>query len=93
VTIDVADNAAALQYEVTVDGEPAGLIRYTRDGNTITMVHTEVAPKLEGQGVGSELVKRALDDVRAKGERVRPVCPFVAAYIDEHPEYADLIDE
>jgi predicted GNAT family acetyltransferase len=93
VTIDVADNAAALQYEVTVDGEPAGLIRYTREGDTLTMLHTEVEPKLEGHGIGSELVKRALDDVRAKGEHVRPLCPFVAAYIDDHPEYADLVDE
>jgi uncharacterized protein len=91
VTTDVADNASALQYEITVDGEPAGVIRYTREGDTITMVHTEIEPKFEGHGVGAELVQRALDDVRAKGEHVRPLCPFVAAYIRRHPDYDDLV--
>lgn len=93
MTTDVADNAAALQYEIAVDGEPAGSIRYTRDGDTITMVHTEVEPKFEGQGVGAELVKRALDDVRAKGEHVVPLCPFVAAFLRRHPDYADLVED
>ena len=91
MTTDVADNASALQYEITVDGEPAGVIRYTREGDTITMVHTEIEPKFEGHGVGAELVQRALDDVRAKGEHVRPLCPFVAAYIRRHPDYDDLV--
>jgi uncharacterized protein len=91
--IDVVDHPGALQYEITVDGEPAGVIRYTREGDTITMVHTEIEPKFEGEGVGAELVKRALDDVRAKGERVRPLCPFVAAYIRRHPDYDDLVSD
>jgi uncharacterized protein len=90
--IDVVDQPDALTYEVTVDGEPAGLIRYTRDGETITMVHTEIEPRFEGHGVGSELVQRALEDVRAKGEKVRPLCPFVAAYIRRHPgDYDDIV--
>ena len=84
---------AALQYEARIDGELAGLIRYTRDGDTITMVHTEVVPRYEGQGVAATLVHEALDDVRAHGRRVVPVCPYVAKYIQRHPEYADLVQE
>jgi predicted GNAT family acetyltransferase len=87
----VVDHAAALQYEITIDGELAGVIRYTRDGDTITMLHTEVEPKWEHHGVGSELVQRALEDVRAKGEHVVPLCPFVAAYLRRHPDYADIV--
>jgi predicted GNAT family acetyltransferase len=89
----VSRNDAGLQYEIELNGTPAGLIRFTREGDVITMVHTEVDPQFEGQGVGSTLVQQALDDARARGERVVPSCPFVAAYIDEHPEYADLVSE
>jgi predicted GNAT family acetyltransferase len=86
----VANNAPALQYEIEVGGAPAGLIRYTRDGDVVTLVHTEVEPRFEGRGVGSALIRGALDDLRARGQTVRPVCPFVRAYIERHPEYADL---
>jgi predicted GNAT family acetyltransferase len=43
--------------------------------------------------VGSRLVRGALDDVRAGGRRIRPLCPFVRAYVDRHPEYADLVED
>jgi hypothetical protein len=91
--IEVTRNDDALEYDVELNGTPAGLIRFTRDDNVITMVHTEIDPQFEGQGVGGELVKRALDDVRARGERVIPLCPFVSAYIDNHAEYADLVSD
>jgi predicted GNAT family acetyltransferase len=91
--VEVRDNASALEYEVTVDGEPAGVIRYTRDGDTITMLHTEVAPRFEGHGIASQLVHDALDDVRAHGRRVVPLCPYVAKYVHRHPEYADLVQD
>jgi uncharacterized protein len=54
-------------------------------------MHTEVEPRLEGQGLGAVLVRGALDDARARGELVVPRCPFVAAFIHRHPEYEDLV--
>ena len=90
-TTEVTRNDAALEYEIELNGTPAGLIRFTRDGDVITMVHTEVDPQFEGEGVGSELVRKALDDVRSRGERVVPSCPFVRAYIERHGDYADLV--
>jgi predicted GNAT family acetyltransferase len=86
--LDVVNNTDAGRYETS-----SGHIAYTRDGDVVTMTHTEVDPALEGQGIGGELVRQALDDVRAHGLRVRPSCPFVAAYIRRHPEYADLVSE
>jgi len=86
--IDVVNNRAVGRYET--DG---GHIAYTRDGDVVTMFHTEVDPELEGRGIGSELVRQALDDVRAQGLRVVPSCPFVAAYIEAHPAYADLVSD
>jgi uncharacterized protein len=93
--LEVTDNAAALQYEAYLDGRQVGLIRYTREEDgVITMVHTEVEPRVEGEGVGGELVRQALDDVRAHGKRVNPLCPFVRAYIEAHAaEYGDLVSD
>ena len=93
MTVDVRDHPAALRYEATVDGELAGTLRYTLDGPVVTLVHTEVDPRYEGQGVGAELVRGALDDLRARGKKVRPQCEFVLAYLERHDEYRDLIEE
>jgi uncharacterized protein len=87
--LKVSDNPAELRYELHVDGELAGEIRYRRLPGAIALVHTEVEPR--GKGLGTELVRGALDDLRARGLKVVPVCPFVGAYIRRHPEYADLV--
>ena len=57
----------------------------------ITFVHTEVPPELGGKGIGSQLIRGALDQVRAEGLKVIAQCPFVKAYIDKHQDYADLL--
>jgi hypothetical protein len=87
----VADRPGAQRYELLVDGEPSGFMTYRLDGDVIAMLHTEVDPEREGRGLGSELVAHALDDARARGLRVRPVCSFVVDYIRRHPDYSDLL--
>jgi uncharacterized protein len=87
----VRDNARELRYELTRDDEVLGFIRYRREPDAVVLVHTDVDPALEGQGLGSVLVKGALDDLRERGLRVVPVCPFVRAYLRRHPEYADVV--
>ena len=64
---------------------------YERRGDARVFVHTEVPREAEGQGVGSALVRGALDDVRDAGGRVVPQCPFVAHFVEAHPAYADLV--
>ncbi|MCW2964824.1 MAG: hypothetical protein JWO17_2076 [Actinomycetia bacterium] len=90
-SVTVSDRPNELRYEIEVDGEVAGFINYRREPGVIEMVHTDVDPRFEGKGVGAALVQGALDDVRARGLKVRPYCPFVAAYIRRHPEYQDLV--
>ena len=89
--ISVIHNAEDARYEARLDGMLAGYVAYRVDGSTIVMTHTEVDPAREGQGIGSTLVSSALDDVRGRGLRVRPLCSFVRGYIERHPAYQDLV--
>jgi predicted GNAT family acetyltransferase len=91
VNVSVTDNPSALRYELHVGNELAGEIRYRRQPGAVVLVHTNLQPRFEGDGLGSRLVQGALDDIRARGCGVVPVCPFVAAFIRHHPEYADLV--
>ena len=87
----VVNNKAHHRYELTVDGYLAATY-YKMSGDVITFVHTEVPPELGGKGIGSKLVKGALDQVRSEGLTVVAECPFVKGYIDKHPEYSALLE-
>ena len=89
--VSVRDNPAEHRYELLVDGSVKGRIYYRDEPGVITLVHTEVAPELEGHGLGARLVSGALEDIRARGLRLVPVCPFVVSYLGRHPEDADLV--
>ena len=68
-----------------------GYIDYTTDGDNLALTHTVVFDQWGGRGFAAELVKQVLDDIRANGRHVVPVCSYVASYLDKHPEYADLV--
>lgn len=87
--VTVSDDPAGSCYEARLGDGVAGVAYYRLDGDTIVFTHTEV--QLEGQGIGSALVRSALDDCRARGLTVVARCPFVASYIERHPAYADLL--
>jgi predicted GNAT family acetyltransferase len=91
VDVQVRDLPEEHRYHALVDGKVAGVIFYRDAGDDRIMRHTEVATAFEGKGVGSALARAALDDVRAKGKQVRPNCPFVASWIERHPDYRDLV--
>ncbi len=87
---EVRDNEAKHQFELIVDGHTA-LAAYRLKPGVITFTHTEVPKELGGRGIGSQLAKGALDQARARGLKVVPLCPFIRGYIEKHPEYADLV--
>jgi predicted GNAT family acetyltransferase len=87
---DVVDNTAEQRFELTVEGHLAAAY-YQRADGVITFVHTEVPSELGGKGVGSKLVKGALDLVRAEGLKVIAECPFVKGWIEKHPDYTGLL--
>jgi predicted GNAT family acetyltransferase len=86
----VIDNGRG-RFELAVEDATA-FVTYRRADGVLSLLHTEVPPHLEGKGHGSRLVRGVLDQARAQGEKVRPYCSFIAAFIRRHPEYADLVD-
>lgn len=91
MSTEITDNAGEGRYEIRVDGGLAGFAEYERRGGAVVFTHTEVDPAFEGKGIGSALARGALDDVRAKGDPVVPVCPFIKKWIEKHPDYQDLV--
>lgn len=89
--ITISNAAEQHRYEAFIDGQLAGYCEYNLLGDAIMFAHTEVLPAYEGHGVGSALARHALDDARANGRHVIPVCQFIAAYIRKHRDYADLV--
>ena len=90
---DVTDNRGKGRFEIAVDGELAGNLSYQRGKGEIALIHTEIEPRFEGQGLGSKLIRGALDQARTEGLAVLPFCPFVRGYIGSHAEYLDLVPE
>ncbi len=84
--IALSDNRAQRRYEARVDGELAGVAEYVLGPDHIEHVHTEVAERFSGQGLGATLVTYALDDARTRGLEVVPSCPFVARVIAKNPD-------
>jgi predicted GNAT family acetyltransferase len=88
--LEVVDVPDRHRYEIVRDGTVLGYAAYQKTDQLIVFTHTEVDPSLEGRGVGSLLVRGALDHVRTLGLAVLPVCPFVQAWLARHRDYADL---
>jgi predicted GNAT family acetyltransferase len=90
--ITVRDNTESKVYDALIGDQVVGTIVYERSGQRLVFSHTIVEPEFRGRGIGTVLVTKALDDVRARGMTLTNYCGFVAAFIAAHPDYADLID-
>ncbi|MFG2057423.1 GNAT family N-acetyltransferase [Micromonospora sp. NPDC048930] len=87
----VEENPAKRRFEILVDDALAGFTAYLPQGEVLVFTHTEVDEPYQGMGVGAALIQGTLDQIRARGGRVVPKCPFMAAFIQRHPAYADLV--
>lgn len=85
------DNQELNQYEFDL-GEFTPKIEYQRKGNKIYLIHTEVPTELEGQGIGAQLVQKALGDIEEQQLTLVPLCPFVASYLKRHSEWNRLVE-
>ena len=90
----VRDDPQELRYQLLDDsGVMIGQIRYVLEPGAVVLVHTEVDPEFQGHGLAGELVQGAMNDLRERGLKMIPVCPYVRAWLRRHPEQADLVLE
>jgi uncharacterized protein len=93
VDVQVSNNPEEHRYEVRADGDLAGYTVYRERPGLIVFVHTEIAPRFEGHGLASQLIRTALEDAKDRELQVLPFCPFVNGYIDRHREYVELVPD
>jgi uncharacterized protein len=86
----IRDNKAQNRFELDVDGGVA-FANYRKTSSAVIITHTETPRALRGRGIASELVKGALELIRAEGQKVIAGCGFVVDYLEKHPEYEDLV--
>jgi len=87
----VRNNTEQSRYELTVDDTVAGFVEYRDKGEYVELTHTEVDRSHEGEGLGSQLARAVLDNLRNEERAIIPSCPFINTYLKRHPEYADLV--
>ncbi len=87
----VRDNPRELRYEALAGERVVGIIRYRQEPGLVVLVHSELELDVDEHAVGAELVRGALADIRGRGLRVVPHCPYVIDYIRRNPEEADLV--
>jgi predicted GNAT family acetyltransferase len=91
-TATVRDNREAGAYELEIDGRTAAGLLYKETGTRVTLLATSVFPEFRGRGIAGKLLGSVLVLLRAEGRTVSLTCPFAAAFVHSHPEYADVVD-
>lgn len=89
--LEVKDNPAESRFEAEVDGM-LSVAEYRLEGETLTLMHTEVPASLRGKGVGEQVARGVLDAARERGLKVVPKCRYIASFIKRNPEYEDLLE-
>lgn len=81
------------RYALLVDGEPAGEMDFRTVEGRRVVTHTGIRERFEGQGLAGKLARHVLDETRAAGELLVPLCPYLAGYLEKHPDDQDLVDQ
>ena len=89
--VPIRDNPEKQRFEIDLGDGALAIAEYRLRPGEILFTHTEVPPAHEGQGIGSALIRFALNSARQRGLKVVPICPFFAAYIKRHPKEQDLV--
>ena len=88
----IEDDPPNQRYKVWLGDEPVAYSEYENEPGRIVFTHTVVRPRFEGRGIGSRLAKFAVEDARARGLRITPICPFIRSWLERHHEYDSIVD-
>ena len=91
--VEITKDPQTQRYDARIDGDLAGFTEYEPSGDVIVFTHTEVSDAYEGSGVGSALARTALEDVRRQGMNAVAECDFIRGWVDNHPEFADMVED
>lgn len=89
--LDVVHNTGKKQFEIQI-GDLVAMVKYVLRPNEIVFTHTEVPEAFEGNGVAGKIARVAIEYAQAEGLRIRPLCPYMSAYIKRHPEYQAITE-
>jgi uncharacterized protein len=89
--LEIMHNAKSNRFEVQLNGELA-MAQYMRQGDTLRLTYTVVPPNYRGQGIAAKLAHAVLEYAKAEGLQVQPICSYMAAYVEGHPEYKSLTE-
>ena len=90
---EIVDRPELSRFELVRGEQVLGFSEYRRKGGALTITHTEIDPQLQEHGLGSKLAEGMLGQLRGSGEKIVASCAFITHYIDENPEWADLLAE
>ena len=88
----ITDNSELGIYEAAIAGRTAAGLVYSKVGSRVVLMATSVFPEFRGKGVAARLISGVLDELRMQGKTATVTCPFAAAFVNAHPEYADVLD-
>ena len=88
----ITNNSELGVYEAAIGGRTAAGLVYNTVGNRVTLLATSVLPEFRGKGLAARLTGAVLDDLRMQGKTATITCPFAAAFVNAHPEYAEVLD-
>jgi predicted GNAT family acetyltransferase len=91
-SLTVRDNPERRRFEIDLGDGSLAIAEYTLPAGKIMFTHTEVPEAHEGKGIGTTLIRFALDAARERGLKVIPICPFFAAYMRKNADVQDLLD-
>ena len=91
-SLTVRDNPDRKRFEIDLGDGSLAIAEYTLPAGKIMFTHTEVPEAHEGKGIGTTLIRFALDAARDRGLKVIPICPFFAAYMQKNADVQDLLD-
>jgi predicted GNAT family acetyltransferase len=90
--IEIAKDEEHFKYEASLNQDAVADLNYTFAGDRVVLVGTTVKDSFRHHGIATELIQFALDDIRARGKKVTIICPIVRGFVDQYPEYEDLVD-